>query len=671
MSRHRTAPLSFVLPALAIMLFALSLALPSGAAAKSCLTPVASDDNEPPCNPFLSGDIWAASHRGSYAQASSPFPGPRPGDTISYEHQLGILGVPIVVDFTEQYEDGGRAVWFSVVATPDGETVYKADYETGQLIDQLGKQDEGQLPEPGSGGVSGAYNILDSKNRLIVARPGRLDVYADAVKGDRFSPIERLIKFELPAKALCGSEDKVVGITMLYDGSIAFATELGVVGTVPGNPKEMTAGSVKSISLNEGSCEGATLEDKSLDAVSNSIAADENGGIYVVTSKAMYKFAWDGKRLEQDWRTRYETGLGTGVRLGDGSGSTPSLMGTDAKDDRFVVITDGQELMHLDLIWRDRIPKDWKGLDGRPRRIACEVPVTFGDPNATESLSEQSVMVRGNSAIVVNNKLQNEAIFEGLPPNQRIIAAALAGQDPENAPYGIERIDWNPKKRTCSVKWVNEEISIPNGIPSMSTATNLVYGIGQRGGHWGLEGLDFDTGKSKLWAPSSNLPTDNSFYAATTVGPDGSVWTGTFTGFTVFRSADPLPAPELACKDIDPPTSRIDGKRTKIKTGGGAVRGKARDKACGERSARTLKGVTVSVALKQGKRCSYLLGRGELSDPRKCGSERWLKAKTRKGGRFQLKLPKGLPGGRYLVNSRATDRTFNRESPGKVSRKRI
>ena len=37
-------------------------------------------------------------------------------------------------------------------------------------------------------------------------------------------------------------------------------------------------------------------------------AADENGGIYVVTSKAQYKYRWDGRRLGRAWRATYETG---------------------------------------------------------------------------------------------------------------------------------------------------------------------------------------------------------------------------------------------------------------------------------------------------------------------------------------------------------------------------
>ncbi len=169
-------------------------------AAGACLTPVAPDGHEPPCNPQLAGSVWSGSHRSSYAQASSPFAGPAPGDPIRYEHTPAVLGAPIVTDFTEPYADGGRAVWFSTVAAPDGRYVYKADFTTGRIIDQRGAIDEGALPGL-AGGVSGAYNILDADNHLIVGRGTGFDVYGDSVKGNRFSKIALLRRFILPASA--------------------------------------------------------------------------------------------------------------------------------------------------------------------------------------------------------------------------------------------------------------------------------------------------------------------------------------------------------------------------------------------------------------------------------------------------------------------------------------
>jgi hypothetical protein len=541
----------------------------------ACLTYVAPDGHEPPCNPALADSPWSASHRAGFAQASSPFAGPAPGQAVTASHTaLGV--VPIVIDFSARYADGGRVAWASTVGAPDTGTIVKLDVATGQAIDTYSlPADEGRGPS-GLGSISGAYNLLDRDGHLIVGRSQALEIYGDADPRDRRSPIVLLKRFALPARALCRPTDSLVGINMLPDGHVAFATAQGVVGTVPRQPGLMDDQHLHVLSVNGARCADGSVDDEALENVSNSIAVDEHGAIYTVTDTAQYKHRLAGNVIEQVWRAPYETGAGSGVRLGDGSGSTPTIMGTDPGDDRFVVITDGQKLMHLVLLWRDEIPAGWQPIaPGKDRRIACEVPVRFGDPNATESVDEQSVLVRGYSSILVNNALSNSSALDSLPQQIRTVAAALAGGDPTRAPHGMERIDWNPTTRTCSTVWANREVSVPNGIPSMSATTKLVYGIGQRSGTWGLEGLDFATGASRLWVPTTPLPYENSFYAATEVGPDGAIWTGTFGGVTIYRPP-PAAEPAKACKDITAP----DVALARVRAGSRQLRGSATDTAC-------------------------------------------------------------------------------------------
>lgn len=653
----------------AVALVALACAVtttPAGAdTGPVCLTPVAADGFEPPCNPFLSSPSWAGSHRNSYAQASSPYPAPEPGDQIRRQHTVGVLGVPLIFDFTEPYADGGRAAWTSTVATPDGRYVYKVDAETGATIARFGFDNDPQ--PPGTGGVSGAYNLLDRDNHLIVGRDRAFDVYGDAVPGERLSGIRLLRRFTLPDAALCGPEDKLVGITMLYDGRVAFASALGVVGTVPREPERMTAQNLVTASINGDRCATASADDRSLDQVTNSIAADETGGIFVVTSLAMYRYDWDGARITKAWSAPYAGGAESAIRIGEGSGSTPTLMGTGPRQDRFVVITDGQKLVHLDLFWRDEIPADWKGLPGKDRRLACEVPIRFGDPTATESQNEQSVLVRGYASVVPNNQLRDDSAFRNLPGNLRLLAAALAGGDPGNAPYGVERIDWDPKTRTCRTVWANRELSLPNGIPSMSTQSGLMYGIGQRGGVWGLEGIDFATGASRLRVDAGPTPDENAAYSATTVGPDGAIWTGTLAGYSIYRGPR-KPAPPRACLDLEPPTSRVrvaasrTVPRTVIGPSRVVVAGPVRDRACGQLSARTVGRVDVSVQLRVAGGCRAVTRAGRLRMRRPCADRTWLRSRldtVRRG--HVLRLQARLPRGRYVVASRATDVRGNAE----------
>ncbi|MCX6394917.1 MAG: hypothetical protein NTV23_00330 [Propionibacteriales bacterium] len=496
--------------------------------AQSCAAVVAANPDEPPCNPYLADSPWTGSHRNPYAQDSSPFPGPTgPADRVGVAH-AAVGAVPVVLSFSPTYPDGKRVIWASTVGVT-GEVI-KVDPETVTVIDKYIPQLEAGAP-PVQPGVSGAYNLVDSQNRVFVPAGTTLQVFGDAVPGQRRSAIALLKEFTLPPEALCG-DDKVVGIAMTYTGRIAFATQHGVVGTLPRDPALMDAAHLRTYSINGSDCAGGAggIED-----VSNSIAVDENNGIYVVTSHAMYRFADGVDGPTPVWRSGYAgAGLTGSGRISGGSGSTPTLMGV-RQDDRFVVITDGARTMNLVLMWRDKIPTGWTPVrPGADRRIACEVPLVFGNEPGTESLSEQSVVVRGKTAVVVNNLQGFDEVLSQLPGQLSIYTALVSGL-PLNAPKGVERVDWNPVTRRCDVVWANPTASIPNGIPTLSTASKMVYGIGVHGGVWSLDGLDLATGRLTLSVPTTALPTSNSTYAGATIGPDQTIWTGTFGGITRFR----------------------------------------------------------------------------------------------------------------------------------------
>ena len=543
-----------------VLLTLLAAVLPGAVAAAqavpavdACVTAAAPDGAEPPCNPHLAQSAWATSHRGAYAQGSSPLPGPAgPAEQIDVFHD-GVADAPIQIQFSSPYADGRRVAWASTVGVG---SIVKYDPDANAFIDLYSPVLEGgELPTAPS--VSGAYNMLDRDDRLIVGRRAALEVYGDAIPGERLSPIARLAQLALPDEALCTDEDVLVGLGMTADGRAAFVTERGVVGVVPRQPERMTAEALQVISLNGDACDDPDADPASLETISNSIATDEQGGIYVTTSVAQYRIdSVGGGAPRVAWRAVYPTedgggGVGGGGRLGVGSGSTPSLVGTGPDDDRLVAITDGRDLMHVILMWRDEIPAGWEPIaEGYDRRIACEFPVTFGDPGTTESLSEQSLLVRGNAVIVVDNYQQLDPLI-GLFPSAAAPLAQLISGLPGNQPTGLERIDWNPQTRRCEQVWANPDVSLPNGIPTMSADSGLIYGIGSRDGIWTLEGIDLGTGEVRLTVPTTAFPTSNSFYAATQVGPDGSVWTGNFGGITRFETCDPLGGRECG-RRIDP-----------------------------------------------------------------------------------------------------------------------
>ena len=510
---------------------------PAGTRPPSCKTPVAADGHEPVCNPYVGSD-WAMPHRNGYEQDSTPYAGPTAASKLTAQHVTVPAGALAFLQFSPKYADGGRAAWFSMVSNPDAERVGKIDVRTGKLIDLYDQ------PMAGNATPSGAYNVLDHAGRMIVGKGTTVSVYEDATTGDRFSKVAKTHRFQLPDSALCGPDDHMVGIILTWSGQVAFATAYGVVGVFPDDPSKMDAGHVKAITVTPRST--CTAGNPAREEISNSIAADEHGGIYTVTSAAQYKHVFNGTTIKQAWRVKLASdGLQGGVRIGPGSGSSPTLMGTANHDDKLVVDTDGRKVMHLVAMWRDAIPKDWKPIHpGADRRVACDVPVNFGDPSIAKAQSEQSVAVRGYTAVVVNNSLKDTSSFDSLPGSLRYQAATLASGDPANAAHGVERIDWNARTRTCKVVWVNKTVSIPNAIPTISAGSSTVYAIGASNGVWGLEGLSLKTGRRVLRLDTGAEAMHNSFYADTEIAADGSVWTGTFGGVDILRpahAAPPLP----------------------------------------------------------------------------------------------------------------------------------
>lgn len=462
--------------------------------------------HEPPVNSFLADSHWPMTHRNPYCQASSPYPGPQKGG-LGADSDFN-LGTPGLITLAESapYPDGKRVLWGS-----SSTMVFKADAALNYLA-VIPKEDLTLTSMFSTDEMlSGAYTLVDRDNIFYMPRFTVIYAFGDKVAGDRNSAVTVKRVFQIPAENISDPAEKIVGLTLTYDGMLAFATSHGLVGVVS---RSFDTASYYRFPPGE--------------AISNSIACDEDGGIYVATSEKMYRVQWTGSELTIDpdkggWSAGYETGEGSGVRLGAGSGSTPTLMGT-GNEDKFVVITDGQDLMHLVLFWRDQIPADWQQIPGtKSRRIAAQVPVTFGDADATDTLSEQSVCVRGYGALVVNNQLK-------VPLDNRIISLLVSGAVPV-APYGAERFEWDPGKRILKTVWVNTDVSYPNGIPCMSAATNLVYDVGQDIlGGWTFEAVDWDTGASVFSYRYGTSPMFNSAYAGTEILADRCLYSGTMLG---------------------------------------------------------------------------------------------------------------------------------------------
>jgi len=457
-------------------------------------------DATPPVNPFLADSPWPAAHGNPYCQDSSPLRGPEPGDDLVVSFLPG-TPVSVFMLYTNPDAEGKRAVWASTAFQ-----VYTIDANQAplEMLSKVNKKlDIHNL-------MSGAYTLLDIDDTLFSPQGDAIHAYTTENPHDFRSPIVERSVFAVP-DALPGEE--VIGLNLTYDGRLVFATSAGRVGVITRDFND-----AQMLQLGAGDEE-----------LSNSFAVDEDGGIYIVTSKTMYRVQWTGAVLTQDeargaWSLPYEAGPQTlqPGRLSIGSGTTPTLMGFDDQD-KLVVICDGQELMHLVAYWRDKIPDDWQPIaPGWDRRIAADMPVTFGDPFETNATTEQSLTVWGYDVAVVNNYFGPDALSG--------VFAPLLSNLPLYAPYGVEKFTWDPVRRDLVFAWANRLISCPNGVPSMSNGSGLMYCIGQRDAAWTLEAIDWETGASAFHVTLGRDIKYNSFWANTEIGPDRNIITGTFLG---------------------------------------------------------------------------------------------------------------------------------------------
>lgn len=363
------------------------------------------------------------------------------------------------------------------------------------------------------GGLAGVYYLLSADNVLYVGGKDSILAYADADPTDPGSDVILKAEWKKPPEVTGGFNS----MNMTYDGWIISVTDDGWVVLI--NPDfseyhtlQLTGAEVapawNQYMLDQGRRQGAATW------VRNGPAIDENGSIWVASLQHMHKILWDGEKLSRDpadgaWVEPYSNVGDITVTFDDiidpatgkpfsfeninvGTGATVSLMG-HGDEDKFAVITDGDEVMNMVLFWRDDIPRDWEQLPQAPsRRIAGMLRADIGFDDAEAVQTEQSVVVGGYGAFVVNNAPASKPI--GKAPDGAYVG--LAGHHPDYTPHGVQKFEWDPQARQLKEAWVNSEVSSVNSVPIVSNRANMVYTVGARDGKWTMEGLDWTSGES-------------------------------------------------------------------------------------------------------------------------------------------------------------------------------
>lgn len=493
-----------------------------------------------PINTFLADSVWPMTH-GNSAQSNEVAVGSTrvaskvlSADEKEYVH-IGPFGLS--PDISGPYPDGRRVIWNSGTAG-----IVKVDYESFKLIDKVinegatdwtaeqadewiaiqddieanwyGVLKSVQLSFDVYEGMASVYSLVDSNNDFLVGGGRVITRFGDEQEGNADSRIVTKAAFEVPGNI----PGDIIGINMSYDGKIVTTTTMGYVLVIDPDFKH-----VESVMLKH--AEGADAKASSESAfVRNSSALDQDGGIYVASNGYMNKVVWNGKTLSTNseqgaWVAEYRNSSGAG------SGSTPGLMGF-GEDDRFVVITDGDDLMNVTLFWRDQIPEGWQSLKGAPsKRIAGFQPIRF-KPTDTHVQSEQSVVIGGNGVFVVNNEPE---MYNGLPRTLKLMVIGALNGKVGNQPHGAIKVEWNAETRKLQEVWNNTDVTSTNGVPFIDTKSGIAYTVGARNNQVTVEGLNWATGETEFTYVVGG-ERYNIAYALMTPDEDGRLMWGTLWG---------------------------------------------------------------------------------------------------------------------------------------------
>lgn len=278
--------------------------------------------------------------------------------------------------------------------------------------------------------------------------------------------------------------------------------------------------------------------------LSNSFAIGEDGGIYVATGSLlpgapglMHRLVWSDGRLSSDdrdgaWIAEYPGGdWAPAVKIGTGTGSTPTLMGFGPDEDHLVVITDGQDRMHLTAFWRDELPA------GATSRIAGSIPVSCGQSDDVAWIqSEQSVATLDWGALVVNN-----VTSEG--QQDRLIDVFVSGPLATPA-YGVERFEWDTSTHEWRSVWARSDLASISQVPVVSVTSRVaaVNTYSDADG-WEVTGVDWETGETVHRTVFGRATAGNGAYALVQVLEDGDMLFTSVTGpvRVPLSSLDPRP----------------------------------------------------------------------------------------------------------------------------------
>lgn len=453
-----------------------------------------------PQHPHMAADGTSNIHNDAYQTDSYVGPGP-------LGHDLSVTSALFAGECASvTFDSRGRIV--TVCVTPLGATLRLMDPTSLSTLASY------ELPrrEPGSFSFTnfagGGYFYLDDRDRAVISTfTGHiLVVQVEA------SALRLVDDIDISAATEGGAIQSALPD---WAGRIWFVTQPGVVGMVGSD------GAVTGHRLPAG------------ETIANSFAMDESGGVFVVSTGALYRFDVRRGRPSVTWRQPYDAG--TRVKPGQvsqGSGTTPTLIGpSTAPGGGWIAITDNAEPRMNVLVFR-------RGKRGPGPSPVCRQPVF---PAGQGSDENSLIAVRGG--LIAENNYGYTGPLTGAP-----------GRLPDTVP-GLVRIAVDYRDGGCHVAWSNDRARIPTVVAKASLATGLVYAYTRPSAaelpwqgpaladalapdSWFFTAFDARTGR-QVWSQlaGSGLGFNNN-YAPVSLGPDGAAYVGTLGGLVRIADQD-------------------------------------------------------------------------------------------------------------------------------------
>lgn len=423
--------------------------------------------DDPPRNTWLADSPWPVYHRNNYAQASTCITGPRPGDSLRVYARTNLSGgTSPWVYLSDRYANGQRVFLYS-----NSTHVFKLVDMGNEII----AADSHRIDfDPIT---SFGWNFLLSKHKTWFTydpkydpannQSSRIFKLTDADTTDPFSEIVVLDTFDFADHGI----NRVQLFNLNYNGEIHFNSEsedtigYATVGVIDQNFNLLDT-------LRYTTLPGEIVHH-------NAFPIDENNSFYIVTTHRMIQFTWTNGQLGIGWEAPYDfVDDGPTGSFAEGSGTTPTLVGWGAGQDKLVVVADGHSRNNLVAFWRE-LPAGWTGKPGMALHFAdsIQLPKAIASNNTFQSIENSPTAYGYDIAIAQFNG------FLGYPCTNN---------------KGVQKVAWDTTSNSLSIAWTNDSINM-NGVLTYSAGSDMVYGSGKEPDcNYYFYGLDWQTGQLTL-----------------------------------------------------------------------------------------------------------------------------------------------------------------------------